>query len=269
MTRCRFIATKGVKTRLLIIKPDCNCPPLTAHAQWSREEGVCSRCSIRELQNYHWQPKRNFSPGKVKSSRGLGQNIVPVFQLKISERKATRLPGQTRRRSVVFWRGAVRGPSSSRRVWSTFEDGRKVGDESWAVKRSENLLCSPSSSSFNCYCRLKKSLKSLKLGLGRVESGRKVLSWSEHGTTRPARGAESRDPMSSGKRNIVLFSPSVAFRAAGSELLTPGEQLCDISLLKMSAGGRLPVPLTEGTLGSTLSDCRGCFSASNKNVERW
>lgn len=52
--------------------------------------------SIRELQNYHWQPKRNFSPGKVKSSRGLGQNIVPVFQLKITDGKAASPPGSSR-----------------------------------------------------------------------------------------------------------------------------------------------------------------------------
>ena len=92
--------------------------------------GFCSLCSIRELQNYHWQPKRNFSPGKVKSSRGLGQNIVLVFQLKFIERKANPLPGRTRRRSAVIWRGPVRGRSSFCRVWSTFWDGRKVGDES-------------------------------------------------------------------------------------------------------------------------------------------
>lgn len=46
---------------------------------------------------------------------------------------------------------------------------------------------------------LKKIFNSLKLGLGRVQSGRKVFSWWEHGTTRPTRGAESGAPVSSGK----------------------------------------------------------------------
>lgn len=44
-----------------------------------------------------------------------------------------------------------------------------------------------------------KIFNSLKLRFGRVQSGRKVLFRPEHGTTRPARGAESRNPMSSGK----------------------------------------------------------------------
>lgn len=89
-----------------------------------------------------------------------------------------------------------------------------------ACKRSENLLCSPSSSSFNCYCRL-KILNSLKLCLDRIESGRKVVFYSEHGTTRPTRGVESRNPMSSGKWNIVLFYPYWCYeqvRAAGGNV---------------------------------------------------
>lgn len=45
----------------------------------------------------------------------------------------------------------------------------------------------------------KRILNSLKLRLGRVESGTKVLFRAEHGTTRPAGGVESGNPVSSGK----------------------------------------------------------------------
>ena len=82
-----------------------------------------------------------------------------------------------------------------------------MGDESYPVKKRELAFAAPSSSSFNCYCRFKKIFNSLKLRTHRVESGRKVLLKSDHGTTRPTRGAESRDPMPSGKRSVVLLYP--------------------------------------------------------------
>lgn len=70
------------------------------------------------------------SPGKVKSSRGLGQNIVLVFQLKIIKRKSIKPPPRTLRRSGVRTSVAARDLCSFQRGWSTFVDGRKVGDES-------------------------------------------------------------------------------------------------------------------------------------------
>lgn len=60
------------------------------------------------------------SPGKVKSSRGLGQNIVLVFQLKILQINPTKPPPRTLRRSGVRASVAGRDLRSIRRGWSTF-----------------------------------------------------------------------------------------------------------------------------------------------------
>lgn len=77
-------------------------------------------------------------------------------------------------------------------------DGRKVGDESEPVKEARTCLVARVVLLSIVVVAL-KIFNLLKLRLGRVESGRKVLFWAEHGTTRPARGAESRNPVSSGK----------------------------------------------------------------------
>lgn len=77
-------------------------------------------------------------------------------------------------------------------------DGRKVGDESEPGKEARTCLVARVVLLSIVVVAL-KIFNLLKLRLGRVESGRKVLFWAEHGTTGPARGAESRNPVSSGK----------------------------------------------------------------------
>lgn len=144
------------------------------------------------------------SPGKVKSSRGLWQNIVLVFQLKFIKTKFRKAPPGTLRWSSVFESVSVREEGSFQPGWSTFVDGRKVGDESEPAKEARTCLVARVVLLSIVVVAL-KIFNLLKLRLGRVESGRKVVFWAEHGTTRPARGAESRNPVSSGKWKMVLF----------------------------------------------------------------
>lgn len=61
-----------------------------------------------------------------------------------------------------------------------------------------------------------RSLKKNHLNLG-SKSGRKVVFRPEHGTTGPARGAESRNPMSSGKRSIDVISNGYVSEEGGGE----------------------------------------------------
>lgn len=77
-------------------------------------------------------------------------------------------------------------------------DGRKVCDESEPGKAARTCLAARVVLLSIVVVAL-KIFNSLKLRLGRVESGRKVLFWAEHGSTGPARGAGSGDPVSSGK----------------------------------------------------------------------
>lgn len=77
-------------------------------------------------------------------------------------------------------------------------DGRKVGDESEPGKEARTCLVARVVLLSIVVVAL-KIFNLLKLRLGRVESGRKVLFWAEDGTPGPARGAESRNPVSSGK----------------------------------------------------------------------
>lgn len=138
------------------------------------------------------------SPGKVKSSRGLGQNIVLVFQLKIIQNKCSEPPPETLGRSGVSPSAAAPDLGSFQRGWSTFVYGRKVCDESEAGKAARTCLAAGGVLLSIVVVAL-KIFNSLKVRLGRGQSGRKVLLWTDHGTPGPARGAPSRNPVSSGK----------------------------------------------------------------------
>ena len=141
--------------------------------------------------------------------------IKPLTRTKYSPHYSTK-NDQKKNKSTV-WRGCVDaalflewicpGAETFPPCLEHFAQRRKVSDEPSTQQRSKNLLCSLSSSSFDCYCRFKKKhFNSLKLHIDYIESGTKVFLKSEHGTTMPARGVESRDPMSSGKNETSFHS---------------------------------------------------------------
>lgn len=74
-------------------------------------------------------------------------------------------------------RGAVPPvPASVWPLWSTFQDGRKVGDESQPVRGARTCFPAQSSSSFNCYCRFKISLIHSKFASAAAKVGEKCFS---------------------------------------------------------------------------------------------